>query len=745
MSSLKATVARGLEALGLHVEQDRGGLTVDDGLDGQRLAVRVDETERMVRVEGLICYPVDDFSPELSLAMDHLNRVRAGVCFAYLEAQRALAVFTSWSSPVRDPSSNQLHLLIGLVQEARGRDGPALERVAEGDGSWEEVKDPEPEPQAPGARATGRRGTRFSDEAPELEAPTRQLGRATDVRGAVEPVTRRLEPEPLRTTTTRFSSTADGVDDDAWDQVFSGPGARDLATQRQDPPATPRGGQDDEATVDEPPPAAQDDGFKPTSRTALQMAIQNVERREPERVDLSAARQRPARRFLVGLLKLAAFLGVAYVVVEFFVRPFVPHYFVWETWFPKEPEVDHRLVLREQASPKELLRLELEDPLDAEGLHAQYLARAMDGLGEELRGELELLVVGSPNGGTRAAALELWSRRGFADAPGARLELLRRLVEAKRHEEPAEPVVPALLAAVRGNPPPDAELAAALDWGQGDVWRAFVDVLARPGDGAEKRSKALARWLDRDTPDLLVLRSMVKTGFAPPDAATRLVVGNGVEWARGEGQALLVGFVTESPDGVAALSRHEDEAYRVLAVELLAAAGTPAAAERLARQPLRDASGAVRIKAAIALTKLAEPATTWPIAVELCRRNVDPALATELRSALQRIPPTESIKQLQPRLAHTRSTSERFVAIQALAALGTSGAASALVEALAEPDVNLRRTAAEKLDELARTEAAKPGLNAHLPRLREAARSDPTPAVRQAIARVYRGMTGHDP
>ncbi len=745
MSSLKATVARGLEALGLHVEQDRGGLTVDDGLDGQRLSVRVDETERMVRVEGLICYPVDDFSPELSLAMDHLNRVRAGVCFAYLEAQRALAVFTSWSSPVRDPSPNQLHLLIGLVQEARGRDGPALERVAEGDGSWEEVKDPEPEPPGPGARTTGRRGARFTDEAPEFEAPTRQLGRATDVRGAVEPVTRRLEPEPLRTTTTRFSSTADGGDDDAWDQVFSGAGARDLATQRQDPPVTPRGGQDDEATVDEPPPSAPDEGFKPTSRTALQMAIQNVERREPERVDLSAARQRPARRFLVGLLKLAAFVGVAYVVIEFFVRPFVPHYFEWETWFPKEAEVDHRLVLREQASPKELLRLELEDPLDAEGLHEQYLTRALDGLGEELRGELELLVVGSPSGGTRAAALELWSRRGFAEAPGARLELLRRLVEAKRHEEPAEPVVPALLAAVRSNPPPDQQVAAALDWAKGDVWRTLVEVLARPGDGAEGRSAALARWLDRDTPDLLVLRSMVKTGFAPPDAATRLVVGNGVEWARGEGQALLVGFVTESPDGVAALSRHEDEAYRVLAVELLAAAGTPPAAERLARQPLRDASGAVRIKAAIALTKLAEPATTWPIAVELCRRGIDPALATELRSALQRIPPTESIQQLQPRLAHTRSPSERFVAIQALAALGTSGAASALVEALAEPDVNLRRTAAEKLDELGRSEVAKPGLNAHLPRLREVARTDPTPAVRQAIARVYRGMTGHDP
>src|SRR5688572_32906297 len=95
--------------------------------------------------------------------MDWLNRARGGVCFSYDASQRALVVSTAWSSPNREPSSNQLHLLVGLVQEACGRDGPQLERVAEGEAGWEVVAGDEAEAAAASAAQAGKATTRFTD------------------------------------------------------------------------------------------------------------------------------------------------------------------------------------------------------------------------------------------------------------------------------------------------------------------------------------------------------------------------------------------------------------------------------------------------------------------------------------------------------------------------------------------------------------------------------------------------------
>lgn len=745
MSSLKTSVTKGLEAMSLTVEGDRTGMTVSDGLDGQKMTLKIDENERVVRVERAICYPVDDFAPELSRAMDWLNQHRAGVCFSYHEAQRALLVSTSWTSPTRDPSPNQLHLLIALVLEAAGRDGPQLERVAEGETSWESLKDAEEEAPAAAARAS-----RFSDP------PTRTMNEWPE---AGEQATRPMGREPANEgprVTTKFMDHAGGEEGELADPLPQAPRKpsgivptrrfEDLdafAVKTVDPP------EPDQAELDRRGSAQEFTPRKGMSRTALQMAVYRVDNDKADRVDMSAGRRSLGYRLLRGIWMLtlvAVPLGLLY---NFIVAPFLGSEGLLDRFkglisSPPTDQIDPRIPARELLEGRALLAAELSDPLQGE-LHQAYISRAMNAIDDDATALIEL-IAGHKNVDVRARAYEHWSKSGFNDDDAARMRLLKAIIDNKRHEDTVDRVPGELLNSLRTKIPADDHLILALPWAQGAPFVTVVELLGRDektAPGAKKRSDALATVLDRDTADFQVLRAMVRTGYAPADAAARLVQGRGLEWARGaEGKQQLVQFITESPDSVTPLLKSEDEELRLLAIELLVASGTPGAVDRLGRIGLRDASLRVRLRTAIGLGSVAHSDAAWPLALALGRRDAEQAFVDEVRRAIARLSVSECVAKLREHLATTLPVGERYYAVVALGAVQNAGGLPALLEALRDPDVQVRRKA---LDVCLELQTGGSNLGSGVAAFRELARSDPDPGVKSVAARLYKAIVGRDP
>ncbi|MBX3466068.1 MAG: HEAT repeat domain-containing protein [Planctomycetes bacterium] len=745
MSSLRAAVTKGLEALGLTVEGDRAGLVVSDGVDGQKMVVRVDENERVVRLERTICYPVDDFSPDLSRAMDWLNQRRAGVCFAYHEAQRALLVATTWTSPSRDPSPNQLHLLVALALEAAGRDGPQLERVAEGETSWESLVEGE----ADDGPAPGR-----SEAA---DPPTRAFAGRAD---AADPSTRSLNVAHVRTTT-RFMDHADGPDGEAADpppppRRPSGlqPTRRfeeldEYAARGAEPEPEPTPARGAQANPELTPRGGM-------SRTALQMAVYRVDNEKADRVDMTVGRRSLGYRAFRGGLLLALLGGGGYAVYTAFIDPFLGGRGLVEQLKgltsglisqPPTDQLDPRIAERQTLEGQALLVAELEDPLPDPELHRAYISRALNGVGDKVPALIEV-AAGHRTVEVRARAYGVWVDQGLNADDATRMRLLRAVVEHGRHEDALDRVAVDLIASLRTKEPGEEALIAALRWAKGSVFYALVDLLGQPTPGddaaAKRRSEALGAYLARDTAEFPVLRAMLRTGIAPPDAAARLVQGKGIEWARGEGRQQLTEFVVENPDSVAPLLRAEDEEVRLLAVELLVGAGTPAAVDRVARLGLRDAALRVRLRAARGLAQVGNAEAAWPLALALSRRDPPPeqAFVDEVRRALARLPVAACVAKLREHLAPTLPVGERYYAVVALGAVQNAGGLPALLEALKDPDAQVRRKA---IDLCAELQGGGANLSSGVATFREIARSDADAGVRQVAARLYKAIVGRDP
>jgi HEAT repeat protein len=760
VSSIKAGVTKGFEALGLTVEADRAGLTVSDGLDGDKMVVRIDENERVIRVERAICYPVDDFSPDLSRAMDFLNQQRTGVCFAYDESQRALLVSTVWTSPSRDPSTNQLQLLIGLVMEAAGRDGPALERVAEGELTVEDLRQNGGAPEDRQAALT----TRFADRAASDSGPVD--GEWSDTG---DQATRAMPAGDSRMTT-KFMSHADGEEGERrdpapppevtkksgmtrrfeeLDQFAARSSPAEDETVHEPPPAKRpgRGG-----ASDEQPPAQELTPKRGMSRSALQMAVYRQEHDKHEAVDMTAGRRSLGFRLVRGLFVLALVGGAGYGAWVYFIGPFFggkDPLTVVRGWFKSSApvdQIDNRIPVREQLQGKELLLAELEDPLEGE-LHEAYINRALSAVPDKTAALLEVIAEHKmPD--VRQRAYALWTQAGLNDDDATRMRLLRALIEKGRAEERGERITNEVVSSLKLRAPSDEALIESLAWVKGPPWAAVVELLGRGGSEpsqAKKRSDALATQLPKDTEDFQVLRAMVKTGFAPADAAARLVQGRGLEWARGaEGKAQLTSFITESPDSITPLLRHEDEEFRLLAVELLIASAQPAAVDRLAKVALRDASLRVRLKTAIGLGSLGNADAAWPLALALARRDPPPeeAFVAEVKSALARLPIDQCVARLREHLAPTLQMSERYYAVGALGAVANAGGLPAIFDALRDPDPQVRRKALQVCEEL-QQQGHK--IDGGLAQYRSLAREDADQNVRTTAARIYKAVTGRDP
>lgn len=754
MSSLKAAVTKGLEAMSLTVEGDRTGMTVSDGLDGQKMTLKIDENERVIRIERAICYPVDDFSPELSLAMDWLNQHRTGVCFSYHEAQRALLVSTSWTSPTRDPSPNQLHLLIALVLEAAGRDGPQLERVAEGETSWESLKDIDSTP--PAAPASQSRASRFHDS---VDPPTRTM---TEWPETGEQQTRPMTRDTGRANegprvTTKFMEHADGEEGERADPLPEPPRKPSgiVPTRRFEDleafavKSAPEAPEPDQKELDRRGSAQEFTPRKGMSRTALQMAVYRVDNNKEERVDMSAGRRSFGYRFLRGLWMLTLIAVPLALVYNFLVAPFLGTRGLLDRFqglisSPPQDQIDPRIPARELLTGRELLRAELQDPLGPE-LHDAYVSRALSQIDDDTTALIELIAV-HDNVDVRSRAYELWTRAGYNDDDASRMRLLKSLIDNKRHEDKVDKVPNDLLNSLRSKIPGDDDLIAALRWADGAPFLAIVELLGRDektAPGAKKRSDALATVLDKDTADFAVLRSMVKTGFAPADAASRLIQGRGLEWARGaEGKQQLVQFITDSPDSVTPLLKAEDEELRLLAVELLVASATPGAVDRLGRIALRDTSLRVRLRTAIGLGSVAHPDGVWHLALALGRRDSEQAFVDETRRAIARISVADCVAKLREHLATTLPVGERYYAVVALGAVQNAGGLPALLEALRDPDAQVRRKA---LDVCVELQTGGSNLGSGVATFRELARTDPDAGVKSVAARLYKAIVGRDP
>lgn len=750
MSSLRAIVGKGFEAAGLSVESDRAGITVSDGIDGQRMLVRIDENERIVRVERMICYPVDDFSPELSRAMDWLNQRRAGVCFTYNEAQRALVVSTSWTSPTRDPAPNQLHLLVALAIEAAGRDGPQLERVAEGETSWESLKDGDERGEPLGGRTT-----RFSDVAGD--PPTRAFGDWPDPEEQSARPARSSASHDARMTT-RFMDHADGDDGELADPVAAAQPRKASGIQptrrfedlEQYAARSNEDGPDDALRAEGTPPELTP---RSMSRTALQMAVYRVEHDKGPQVDTTSTGHRSlAARAARGLFLLGLIGGAGWVVFTYFVSPFIGGKSLTDLTKgliskPPVDQIDPRIPIRQQLAGVDLLRAELEDPLSDPELHAAYVNRALNGI-QDRQGALLELATAHKSGDVRWRAYELWTQQGLHGDDASRMQLLEALIKNGRHEDRLDRVPVDVLNSMRARPPSDDALIGALPWARGAAFTTVVELLGRPDPrqpaAAKRRSDALSRHLDRDTEDFLVLRSMVKTGFAPADAAARLVKGRGLEWARGEGKQQLAQFIVDSPDSIVPLLKHDDEEFRLLGVDLLVSSSTPAAVDPLGRHALKDAALRVRLRAAIGLAQLGHADAAWWLALALSRRDPapEPAFVDEVRRAIGRLPVAECVAKLREHLTPNLPVGERYYAVVALGAVQNAGGLPALLDALKDPEAQVRRKA---IDVCAELQSGGANVSSGVAAFRELARTDADPGVRQVAAKVYKTIVGRDP
>jgi HEAT repeat protein len=150
----------------------------------------------------------------------------------------------------------------------------------------------------------------------------------------------------------------------------------------------------------------------------------------------------------------------------------------------------------------------------------------------------------------------------------------------------------------------------------------------------------------------------------------------------------------------------------------------------------------VRVKTSIGLGSVAHPDAAWPLALALGRRDSEPAFIDEVRRAIGRLSVSECVAELRKHLEHSLPVGERYYAVVALGAVQNAGGLPALLEALRDPDVQVRRKA---LDVCLELQTGGSNLGSGVAAFRELARSDPDPGVKSVAARLYKAIVGRDP
>lgn len=734
MSALLKEVSQGLVNHGLEVEQDRGGLVVRAEPGGSPTSVWVNEADRVVRAERVIAYPVDDFSDPLGRALDWLNGNRAGVSYSFQEAQRAIVARTCWASPNRSPSPSQLHLLIALLDRAKSRDGTSLSRVAEGDGDWDDVSDGKDARDLEGGGAPKDpltlRFTTSRFDPSEFEPATQQAPSPGGGGSAwAEPPTRAFDSslidDPGQAETVNFNSAGDIPED----------------------PATPRpsGGYSREALeelVNSDPDAGSE---RPgTSRLAFQLAVQQLDQKEGhEKQDMTAGRRSLGRRVFRILFFVAISIPIVIILFQRVVEPFIPEQDrFWNQWGKEmlKPELSDLEKRQQMPMGAELLKAELRDPLSGSETRIKGSLRA---LGDRRQTVLEDLLIVSELSDLRKRAYVHW-REASSEDPLAALKLLKRITIARRKRPDIERY---LREAIKRTPPDDATLVAALEWSKKThTWDFFIELLGRPGEGAEVRAKALEAELPNDGESCLVLRSLIKTGFASPDAVQTLIDKRGTDWCSGEeGRPLLTSLIKKDPGAADGLLTQKQRPLALLGVTLLREAQTPEALRKLSKVVYsRKSDTWVRERAAEALTGQ-DPETvkqaTWPLVYVLNDRETPASLRLEVQQTLRSFG-SQGVEALERYTTRDRASTRRY-AITGLGAMETPAATERLVQRLTEePEARLRREILAALTDQVATPVLGKLLERKLIVFRRLSQTDDDDQVRQAAARLYRTLAG---
>lgn len=775
MGTLHDTVQRAIAGLGLIVEEDRGGLLVRaDPNDEGGASVWVDEGERVVRAEEVIAYPVDP-SAALADALDRLNRTRAGVTYSIQEAEQSVVASTVWTSPARDPAPNQLHLLFALLARARDEDGPDLQQVAAGQANADAVDDDEIKFTTSRLGKPASRGYDVYDTEPRQER---------DEPGWVEPPTRPLGSigamdygDADGAAMAAHAAEADWEEDPDWDTALatraeSGPPTRpqpkptlkrsEQPTQNFDrgevlgPPAgrqrrAERAKQRTEKTETVEPPRGSD-GLPPrkTSRQALALAISSVEKQTHAKVDLTTENRSLPRRLAKNLVILAIVGGLGFVAWDRIIGPLVGgssfdlpdlSSLLSSGDAPQvDPDAERK---RRDAMPPgvALLALEINTPIRG----SDQLDRCLAFLGADAQAAVEALVGGADTDEARVRAYELWERKGYGSDPAARLKLLE-LLERKGHREGK--AVDFVVTDIKTAAPPDAAISDCLSvLKPGDAWLALIDLLGRPGPGAEQRAKILARQLDQDRADNPVLKAMIRTGSVPPGAAKTLVDERGLAWAAGAGRELLHSIAETAPEAMAELVAADDEEVALLGLDLLAASKSPDRATPTLVSVVRrtDLALRLRLRATLALGQLAATSATWELVKVMIAKGTDEALVQEIAEVLRGFPEGAAVAVLQPHLDHDKAT-VRYYAVRGLTTLQGPASVTLLVQRVQkEPNAQVRGHIVRALEELQAEPSLKGALERGLAIYRSLARRDPDKTVRALARRLYISLTGHEP
>ncbi|MEZ6187196.1 MAG: HEAT repeat domain-containing protein [Planctomycetota bacterium] len=714
MSTLEQQVVDQLGSEGLPTALDRGAVLCD--IEGLQVALWCDEVQRTIKAEASLCYPIDDFSPDLASALDFLNKNRAGVTYAYREAHRDLVATCSWSSPHRDPGHNQLHLLVALLVQAFERDAGQLQGVAEGELSWEDLaQDParKADQLAPfsgrggGAQKTEQGTARWQSFMGDEDSPATgrrprrgfERGPSTKANRASMP-TRRLEDQQHEDQPTRrFRGNEE----------------------------TPVGG-----------------GL---SRNALQIAVAQADSVRPP-VQVNYRRESIFARLLRFLFILTVIGGVGYVLWIFFIQPFVPN--DWKesfySWFEAQVMDEQEILQRDRAlmpGGKELLLAELNAPLADAAEHERNLTRSADALKDELVEVLEEQLVTSTSNEARGRVFALWDKRGFGTPEGV-MRVLRKLDETPVVRSGEDPVAGPLHDQIRNGTIRDEAVIEALAWAKGDTFLACIERLGREDEAAlEERANALAGVLDKDTEDFDVLVALIKTGRGPADSALRLLEGRGPDWALIQGRDEVLRYLGDGRMTIKSAFTSEQEKVCLAAIELALAVrdeSTLALLSELMRDhPLEP----VRRAALQALPSLG-PAAAWPLTEELGLPDVPDDRRERAREALRSIPHDLAAQELRDHLAPDKSARERYLAVVGLTEIQGTPGVNALVEVgLNDPDHRVRLRVLRALDEL--KGELKASVRRGISTYRELALNDESQKVREAAAELYTFFSGRAP
>ena len=712
-----------LSGEGLPTSSDRGAVICD--LNGLHVSLWCDEVQRTIKAEASLYYPVDDFSPSLAAALDFLNKNRAGVTYAYREAHRDLIASCAWSSPNRDPSPNQLYLLVGLLGQAAERDGGQLAGVAEGELSWEDLaQDPQRraaqlQPFASRGPRTEQGTARWQSFMGDEDSPARPTGRGPSSKHARGPSakhargpsakiprsnmpTRRLEDGPEEIPTRRFRTGDD-------ERVNTGGGG--------------------------------------LSRNALQIAVAEADSVRPP-PQMNYHRESIFARFTRLIVWLAVIGAVGYLLWVFFIQPFVPNdwkhaFYQWFEAKVMEPqEILQRDRAQMQAGP-DLLRQELNNPLEDTAESQKNIDRSVTAIGDGLGKLLEDQLVESTDNVARGRYYKLWDKKGFGTPDGV-MRLLQRLTETPIQRPGDDPVQGPLLDQILSGAVRDPAVIEALAWAKDDVFQACVKRLGRDEESMlDERAEALAGVLERDTDQQDVLLALIKTGKAPADSALRLLEGRGADWARLQGREEIMRYLANEQISIDSAFNSEDPEVCLVALELAlehGSGGTLALLTGLMRDHPIDA---VRAAALEALPELG-PEAAWPLTEELGLPDVPEERREAARKALRSIPHHEAADVLQGHLKPNHSARERYLAVVGLTEIKGTPGVNVLVEVgLKDPDHRVRLRVLRALDSLKGElqNSVRRGISFY----RELALSDENEKVREAAAALYKHFTKRDP